>query len=78
MWKIILLACSVIFAGEPEFGDWRWADDTMEFTMDKEAHLCASFGFYFLFKHKGFSEGESALYTLYLGLGKEVIDALLP
>jgi hypothetical protein len=61
-----------------EFGKWRWADDTSEFTMDKEAHFVGSAGAYFFFRHKGYNEKESILYTFYLGLGKECIDAILP
>ena len=58
--------------------EWRWADDTAEFTMDKEAHFVGSAGAYFFFRHKDYTEKESALYSFYLGLGKECIDALLP
>ena len=61
-----------------EFGKWRWADDTAEFTMDKEAHFVGSAGAYFFFRHKGYTEMESIRYSFYLGLGKECIDALLP
>ena len=61
-----------------EFGKWRWADDTAEFTMDKEAHFVGSAGAYFFFRHKGYTEQESVLYSFYLGLGKECIDAILP
>ncbi len=58
--------------------DWRWADDTAEFTMDKEAHFVGSAGAYFFFRHKDYTEKESILYSFYLGLGKECIDAILP
>ncbi len=58
--------------------EWRWADDTAEFTMDKEAHFVGSAGAYFFFRHKGYTEKESVLYSFYLGLGKECIDAVLP
>ena len=58
--------------------EWRWADDTAEFTMDKEAHFVGSAGAYFFFRHKGYNEKESVLYSFYLGLGKECIDAILP
>ena len=57
--------------------EWRWADDTMEFTMDKQAHFVGSFGLYFMFRHKDFSELDSFKYSLYCGLGKEIIDAYL-
>ena len=58
--------------------EWRWADDTSEFTMDKEAHFVGSAGAYFFFRHKDYTEKESILYSFYLGLSKECIDALLP
>ena len=61
-----------------EFGKWRWADDTAEFTMDKEAHFVGSAGAYFFFRHKDYTQKESILYSFYLGLGKECIDALVP
>ena len=73
---IILMVLSIGFS--QEFGEWRWADDTAEFTMDKEAHFVGSAGAYFFFRHKGYDERESILYTFYLGLTKECIDALLP
>ena len=46
--------------------------------MDKEAHFVGSAGAYFFFRHKEYTEIESIKYSLYLGLSKEVIDALLP
>ena len=61
-----------------ELGEWRWANDTDKFTMDKRAHFVGSAGAYFFFRHKDYSEKESILYSFYLGLGKECIDALLP
>jgi len=61
-----------------ELGKWRWANDTSEFTMDKEAHFVGSAGAYFFFRHKEYTPRESILYSFYLGLGKECIDALLP
>tara|TARA_A100001201_G_scaffold26743_1_gene29556 strand:+ start:336 stop:740 length:405 start_codon:yes stop_codon:yes gene_type:complete len=69
---IISLMVSSVFA------EWRWADDTAEFTMDKEAHFVGSAGAYFFFRHKDYTIKESALYSFYLGLGKECIDAMVP
>ena len=66
----------VITIGYPR--QWRWANDSMEMTFDKEAHLAGSFGLYYMFKYKGFSDKEVLLYTFVLGLLKEVIDANLP
>ena len=60
------------------FGQWRWANDTTEFTMDKQAHFVGSAGAYFFFRHKNYTEIESMKYSIYLGLAKEVIDALVP
>ena len=59
-------------------GEWRWANDTSEFTMDKQAHFVGSAGAYFFFRHKNYTEIESMRNSLLLGLAKEVIDALLP
>ena len=75
MWKFILSLTLILNLLSAE---WRWADDTAEFTMDKEAHFVGSAGAYFFFRHKDYTEAESVLYSFYLGLGKECIDALLP
>ena len=76
MWyRTIMVLLMVITIGYP---NWRWANDSMEMTFDKEAHLAASFGLYYMFKYKGFSDRESILYTTSLGLTKETIDALFP
>ena len=58
--------------------EWRWADDSVEFTMDKQAHFVGSYGLYFMFRHKDFSELDSFKYSLYCGIAKEVIDAYVP
>ena len=60
------------------YSDWRWANDSSDFTHDKEAHFVGSAGAYFFFRHKDYTQKESILYSFYLGLGKETIDALLP
>jgi len=73
---IILMVLSISYS--QEFGKWRWAADTAEFTFDKEAHFVGSAGAYFFFRHKDYTEKESVLYSFYLGLGKECIDALFP
>ena len=75
----LLIVFMVLTIGySQELGQWRWADDTAEFTMDKEAHFVGSAGAYFFFRHKDYSELESIRYSFYLGLTKECIDALLP
>ena len=72
--KIIMVLLMVSLAHT----EWRWANDTSEFTMDKEAHLVGSFGLYYLFRHKEFNETQSILYSVSLGILKETSDALLP
>ena len=57
---------------------WRWADDSVESTMDKQAHFVGSYGLYFMFRHKDFSELDSFKYSLYCGIAKEVLDAYVP
>ena len=69
---MVLVMCSMVYS------EWRWANDTSKFTMDKRAHLGISTGLYFMFRHKDYTEAESILYTFYLGLGKEIVDAILP
>tara|TARA_Y100000992_G_scaffold280217_1_gene227085 strand:- start:360 stop:761 length:402 start_codon:yes stop_codon:yes gene_type:complete len=68
----VLTICSIVYS------EWRWADDTMELTHDKEAHFVGSAGAYFFFKHKDYTTMESVKYTFYLGLAKECIDAVIP
>ena len=77
MWILILLLM-VTFSFSQELGKWRWADDTAEFTMDKEAHFVGSAGAYFFFRHKEYTAVESIIYSVGLGLVKETIDALVP
>ena len=69
---MVLLICSLCYS------EWRWADDTIELTHDKEAHFVGSAGAYFFFKHKNYTTMESIKYSFYLGLTKECIDAVLP
>ena len=73
---IVLIVLSIGYS--QELGHWRWANDTIELTHDKEAHLVGSFGLYYLFRHKEFNETQSIFYSLSLGLLKETSDALLP
>ena len=73
---IVLMVLSIGYS--QELGQWRWADDTIELTHDKEAHLVGSFGLYYLFRHKEFNETKSILYSIGLGLLKETSDALVP
>ena len=74
---MVLLLLTSIGYGQ-SLGEWRWADDTSEFTMDKQAHFVGSAGAYFFFRHKEYTKLESMKYSLYLGLAKEVIDSVVP
>ena len=73
---MVLMVLSIGYS--QELGQWRWASDTIELTHDKEAHLVGSFGLYYLFRHKEFNEVQSILYSISLGLAKEISDALVP
>ena len=73
---IMLMVLSIGYS--QELGQWRWANDTIELTHDKETHLLGSFGLYYLFRHKEFNETQSILYSITLGLLKETSDALVP
>ena len=60
MWyRIIMVLLMVITIGYPQ--QWRWADDSMEMTFDKETHLVGSFGLYYMFEYKGFSDEDMLL-----------------
>jgi len=72
---LILLLSNACYTQEL---NWRWADDSMELTMDKETHATTSFGLYFMFKHKGLSDGGAIIATISLGLLKETVDATVP
>ena len=75
----LLIALMVLtISYSQELGQWRWADDTVELSHDKEAHFVGSFGLYYLFRHKEFNETQSILYSFTLGLIKETSDALVP
>tara|TARA_R110000796_G_scaffold175117_1_gene292175 strand:- start:5 stop:409 length:405 start_codon:yes stop_codon:yes gene_type:complete len=73
---VLLMVLSISYS--QELGKWRWADDTIVMTHDKEAHFVGSFGLYYMFKSKEFTDSEAIIYSLVLGLTKETIDAVLP
>ena len=76
MWyRIVMVLLMVITMS---FSQWRWANDSIKMTFDKEAHFTGSFGLYYLFKSKGFTNKQCITYTFYLGFTKECFDALLP
>ena len=82
---VVIMAClitgaviSLSFGQEPELGKWRWAEDTLQPTEDKQVHGVGSFGLYYLFTSKGMTPTKAIKTTIGLGLFKEGIDALVP
>ena len=69
---------SLSYCNEPELGKWRWAEDTLQPTDDKQVHGVGSFGLYYLFTSKGMTRGDAVNTVIWLGLFKEGIDALVP
>ena len=69
---------SFAYGQEPELGKWRWAEDTLQPTDDKQVHGVGSFGLYYLFTSKGMTKGKAVNTEIWLGLFKEGIDALVP
>ena len=66
------------YGQEPELGKWRWAEDTLQPTDDKQVHGVGSFGLYYLFTSKGMTQKNAVNTVIWLGLFKEGIDALVP
>jgi hypothetical protein len=80
-YKILMVVLMVISIGlpkEPELGKWRWAEDTLQPTDDKQVHGVGSFGLYYLFTSKGITQKNAFNTVIFLGLFKEGIDALVP
>ena len=82
---VVIMGCFIAgtiiafsFAQEPELGKWRWAEDTLQPTEDKQVHGVGSFGLYYLFTSKGMTSTQAIKTTIGLGLFKEGIDALVP
>jgi len=69
---------SFAYGQEPETGKWRWAEDTLQPTEDKQVHAVGSFGLYYLFTSKGMTKGNAINTVMWLGLFKEGIDAFVP
>ena len=79
MLMVLLTVISIGFSKEQaELGKWRWAEDTMQLTHDKETHAVGSFGLYYLFVNKGISQTDAIHIVFWLGIAKEGIDALVP
>ena len=81
-YKMLMVLITVISIGFPkeqyELGKWRWAEDTLQPTEDKQVHAVGSFGLYYLFTSKGMTPTQAIKTTVGLGLLKEGIDALVP
>ena len=85
-WLLVVIMAFIIAGGvialsfgqEPELGKWRWAEDTLQPTDDKQVHGVGSFGLYYLFINKGMTKGDAVNTVIWLGLFKEGIDALVP
>ena len=75
---VLLTVVSIGLPNEPETGKWRWAEDTLQPTEDKQVHAIGSFGLYYLFTSKGMTPTQAIKTTIGLGLFKEGIDALVP
>ena len=74
-----MVLLTVVSIGLPnETGKWRWAEDTLQPTEDKQVHAVGSFGLYYLFVNKGMTKGNAVNTVMWLGLFKEGIDALVP
>ena len=69
---------SFAYGQEPELGKWRWAEDTLQPTEDKQVHGVGSFGLYYLFTSKGMTQKKAVSAVIGLGLFKEGIDAFVP
>ena len=78
MLMVLLTVVSIGLPNEPETGKWRWAEDTLQPTEDKQVHAVGSFGLYYLFTSKGLTPAQAIKTTVGLGLFKEGIDALVP
>ena len=75
---IVLIIIAIGLPGEAKLGNWRWAEDTLQPTDDKQVHGVGSFGLYYLFTSKGMTKGNAVNTVIWLGLFKEGIDALVP
>ena len=82
---VVIMGCIIAgtviafsFGQEPELGKWRWAEDTLQPTEDKQVHGVGSFGLYYLFTSKGMTPTQAIKTTIGLGLFKEGIDAFVP
>jgi hypothetical protein len=75
---LFLLLMSMAIASDPKLGEWRLAEDSMEFTDDKQVHILSSFCIYSLLAYHKVSPVKSAVITIGIGTLKEVYDAYVP
>ena len=75
---VVLMVISIGLPNEPELGKWRWSEDTLQPTDDKQVHSVGSFGLYYLFTSKGMTQKDAVNTVIWLGLFKEGIDAFVP
>ena len=58
--------------------EWRWANDTLEPTDDKQVHAIGSFGLYYMLVYKNIEPNKAVAIISSLGIAKECADALVP
>ena len=59
-------------------GKWRWSEDTIVPTDDKQIHAIGAFGLYYLLASKKIHQNRAVIIVSSLGIAKECIDALVP
>ena len=75
---LFLLLMSMSIASNSKLGEWRLAEDSAEFTEDKQVHVLSSFCVYNLLAYHKVSPIKSAVITIGIGTLKEVYDAYIP
>ena len=58
--------------------EWRWANDTLEPTDDKQVHAIGNFGLYYMLVYKNIESNKAVAIISSLGIAKECADALVP
>ena len=75
---LFLSLMGMAIADSSKLGEWRLAEDSMEFTDDKQVHILSSFSVYSLLAYHKVSPVKSAVITIGIGTLKEVYDAYVP
>ena len=68
----------LVFLSQIYSSQWRWANDTMLPTDDKQVHAVGSFGLYYMLVHKDVKPNKAVIIVSILGLTKECLDAYFP